>query len=378
MIDRSVTRIGVVIAVLAAFSARPANGQVSVDSAPLIKTISAAWSKRQAAIRTARIGWREQKTVVAMKDVVSSSPGDGPTSGVATDGLVAPPMRRAPVVVRYKQSGTLCLDGNRFAFTYDATGLEQLAPPGSPGSNPSRFKVVRTESEYLRYSDRQAVLSMPAPGPTAVLTLRRPDRCREAQYPDVYPLVLAVRPLVREVSFVDLEHYRPLPTRGVVGESSCLILEPTNGGDEAVELWVDPQHDYVIKRAIMSYKGRETARLDIDYAADPIAGWLPKEWSWVHLNDRDNLDLALRASLDSRSINMPVSAAEFTIDEPAGAVVHDLRSGPPVVRWIGGTGPDDAPPDWRKRLVVLGNIVVAVVVAWLVAARRFSPWTRKE
>jgi hypothetical protein len=377
MIDRSTTRIAVVIAVLAAFSARPANSQVTVDSAPLIKTIRAAWSKRQAAIRTARIAWREQKTVVAMKDVVSSSPGDGPTCGVAADGLVARPMRRAPVVVRYKQAGTLCLDGNRFAFSYDATGLEQLAPPGSPGSTPSRFKVVRTESEYLRYSDRQAVRSMPGPGPTAVLTLRRPDRCREAQYPDVYPLVLAVRPLMREVSFVDLEHYRPLPTCGVVGESSCLILEPTNGGDEAVELWVDPQHDYVIKRAIMSYKGRETARLDIDYAADPMAGWLPKEWSWVHLDLRDNLDFALRASLDTRSFNVPLSPAEFAIDEPAGAVVHDLRNGSPVVRWIGGRGPEDAPPDWHKRLVVLGNIAIALVVAWLVATRRFSPWTGK-
>jgi len=376
MIDRSTARIGVAIAVLTAFLARSASGQVAVDSATLIKTINAAWSKRQAAIRTARLGWQEQKTVVEMREVLSSSPGDGPTSGVATDGLVRRPIHRSPVVVRYKQAGTLCLDGNKFAFTYDAKGLEQLTP--SALSTPSRFKVVHTESEYLRYADRQAVLSMPAAGPTAVLTLKRPDRCREAQYPDVYPLVLALRPLMRSISFVDLSHYRLLPTRGVVGETSCLILEPTDGRNEAVSLWVDPLHDYVIRRAVVSFKGRECSRLDIDYSADPVAGWLPKEWSWVHLGLKENLDLALRASLDERSINMPLSPAEFAIEEPAGAIVHDLRSGSPVVRWIGGREPADAEPDWRKRLVVLGNIVVALVVAWLVAARRFSLWTWKR
>jgi hypothetical protein len=377
MNDRSAARNGVVIAVLTAFLARPASGQVSVDSPPLIKTINAAWSKRQAAIRTARLGWREQKTVVELRDVLSSSPTDEPRSDVAADGLVPPPMRRSPVVVRYKQAGTLCLDGSRFAYTYDAKGLEQLAP-GSPVRLPSRFKVVHTESEYLRYGDRQAALSMPAAGPTAVLTLRRPDRCREAQYPDVYPLVLALRPLMRSVSFVDLSHYRLLPTRGAVGETSCLILEPTDGGLEAVSLWVDPLRDYVIRRANVSFKGRECSRLDIDYSADPVAGWLPKEWSWVHLDLKGNLDLALRASLDNRSINMPLSPADFAVDEPAGALVHDLRSGSSVDRRIGGREPDDAPSDWRKRLVVLGNIVVALVVTWLVAARRFSLWSWKR
>jgi hypothetical protein len=376
MIDRSAIRIGVVIVVLSAFSARPARGQVSVDSAPVIKTISAAWSKRQAAIRTARLGWQEQKTVVEVRDVLSSSPSDGPGNDVATDGLVSRPMRRSPVVVRYKQAGTLCLDGDRFAFTYDAKGLEQLSPSGI--TIPSRFKVVHTESEYLRYSDRQAVLSMPAAGPTASLTLKRPDRCREAQYPDVYPLVLALRPLMRSVSFVDLSHYRPLPTGGVVGEAPCLILEPADDRAEAVSLWVDPLRDYVIRRAIVSFDGRECSQLDIDYSADPVAGWLPKEWSWVHLNLKGDLDLALRASLDNRSINMPLSPAEFALEEPAGAQVTDLRSGSPVVRWIGGREPVDAPSDWRKRLVVLGNIVVALVVTWLVATRRFSLWSWKR
>jgi hypothetical protein len=282
-------------------------------------------------------------------------------------------MRRSPVVVRYKQAGTLCLDGDRFAFTYDAKGLEQLSPSGI--TIPSHFKVVHTESEYLRYSDRQAVLSMPAAGPTASLTLKRPDRCREAQYPDVYPLVLALRPLMRSVSFVDLSHYRPLPTGGVVGETPCLILEPTGGRAEAVSLWVDPLRDYVIRRAIVSFNGTERSQLDIDYSADPVAGWLPKEWSWVHLNLRGDLDLALRASLDNRSINMPLSPADFALEEPAGAQVTDLRSGSPVVRWIGGRESVDAPSDWRKRLVVLGNIVVALVVTWLVATRRFSLWS---
>jgi hypothetical protein len=378
MIDRPAARIQLVIAVLTAFWARPAHGQVSADSASLIQAIDAAWSKRQAAVRTARIGWQEQKTVVELQDVLSSSPTDGPTSDVDTDSLVPRPKRRAPMVVRYKQAGTLCLDGDKFAYTYDATGLEQLAPPGSAGRNPSHFKVVRTESEYLRYSDRQAVLSMPAAGPTAVLTLRSPDRCREAQYPDVYPLVLALRPLMRSVSFVDLSHYRVLPTRGVVGETSCLILEPTDGAAEAVSLWVDPLRDYVIRRAIVSFKRRESARVDIEYSADPVAEWLPKEWSWVHLDIKENLDLALRARLDKRSINMPLSPADFAIDEPDGAVVHDLRGGSHMVRWIGGREPDNAPPDWRTRLVVLGNIIVALVVASLVAARRFLPWPRRS
>jgi len=289
------------------------------------------------------------------------------------DGIGSAPTGRTPVILRYKQAGTLCLDGDRFAYTYGAPGAEQVTPAGRRGRIPTYFKVVRTETDYLRYSDLRSTQEI-ADASTAAVVFRQPERCREAQLPDVYPLVLALRPLEASISAVDLAHYSVAPTRGFIGDTSCMILDPSHQPTlepkAVVSLWVDPTRDYVIRRAIVSFKGEERSRVDIDYASDPTCGWMPSGWSWFHLNEAQNLDFALRATLDARTFNTPVSPSEFTIDPPEGAVVHDARGGSDVIRRIGMREPPVASASLTFHVVVLGNIVL-VVVCLIAAVRKY-------
>jgi hypothetical protein len=334
------------------------------------KTIAEAWSRRQKIAKTVRIVWRQQYTTA------------GPTGRLAElesrrgkDLSLEGAQSSASPLVTLERVSVLCLDGDRFAYSYDTKGIEQVNKPNARKQFPSHYKVVFTESTYAKYSDMRSSPSIPDTA-TAIVTIDRPDRCDAPKLPDVRPLVLALRPLTQRLSFIDLSECKVAPARGTIGESSCLILEPKDDTSyPRKSYWVDPARDYLILRAINSVAGQGMLQTDIVYDQDPVLGWVPKSWSVVDLDGAGHLQNSFRSSVGELSLNQPIPVAEFTVEGHDGATVNDVRESD-FIRSRDRARRDSAElsPQSSSRLliVVVGNIVLLSLVVGVVAVRRWK------
>jgi hypothetical protein len=359
---------------LAALLACPsARGGPPTGEAHSIDAIAKAWHKRQESVKTARIIWKQRKTTVGVKEELASfeftSPKKAPSAaGPSADTKTTAPRRTASKLMH---DSTLFLDGDAFAYTYDALGAAELNKAEFRAKIPSHFKVVQTATDYQRYSDlRSAPQALDRP--SAVVTLKKQGKCRESEFPDVRPLMLALRPFAPQLDPVDLSQYRISLQQGVIGNVPCLILEPIGEPKRRLSYWVDPARDYIVMRAMTSVKGQLRSRLDIDYARDPLLGWVPSGWSWLALNIAGGLDESFHSDVREFTLNQAIGTAVFHVEQPDGAVVHDLRQGGDIVRWIGPHETSSgSEPGRRSWIAIAVNMLLAAALVYVAFARRY-------
>jgi hypothetical protein len=343
------------------------SGAIGAGEAPLepsLKTVADAWSRRQAKAKTVRVVWRNSKIVTGLKERLQAF---GKSRQGQSRSSEPPALSRSTL----EKTASLCLDGDRFAYTYDERNTEKVNTPGFKVSLPSHYKSVLADVGFQTYTDSRSDPAVPDIE-SAVVTVEKPEDCDVPQFVDVRPLILALRPFSTKLSAIDLSTYRISPARGKIGDSSCLILEPnpsSNSGGK--KFWVDPARDYIILRAVATQEGQAFVNIDINYDRDPVLGWVPKSWSVVQVGTTGNLKSTAQAGADQLSLNAPIPTEEFTVEKPNGALLNDTRTVPSISRRIGRDGPEPIDQSsGRLRVLLMVNIVfIAVIVALVVAYR---------
>ena len=260
---------------------------------PIPVALRQAWQRRQDLVKTARFEWKSdcQKR-----------------SNSASEPI---PVHRPAVI--------FMLAGRRCRYS---TPLIDLANAASP-----------TQGEYLSTFDERRSMQ---------LVSHRTKRAGTGiiyagqEYEDVnninfHAVTLCFRPLdPRFHQGQDLSDYSLAPSQEVVEGVRCVVLRSRTSSFRSTvmhSLWVDPSRAYVIVRRTCEVDGRLSTQLDIDYAVDEVAGWVPSAWHTWFMFHNGSVGSQCTATVKSYSLNEPLEDENFVIDFPVGTFVDDRASG---------------------------------------------------
>ncbi|HEV3298175.1 MAG TPA: hypothetical protein VG055_00945 [Planctomycetaceae bacterium] len=285
---------------------------------PTLKAIADAWAKRQAALKTVKVVWRQERTDAHLKQhlrAVSRAKGlePAPESGGAS-------------ATTYETVGTLCLDGDSIALTVDIYDprADALQTPGAGIS--FHTKSVLEGAEQRRFS-------VARPGRLHGNASFGPAKSfQDGDLPDIRPLMLALRPLTAQLASIDLATYRVADKRPTLNGVSCLLLEPIKAkgpNRSKISFWVDPARDYLVLREVRTLREQDFRTTDIVYEQHAARAWIPKRWDVVDMYPGTrNFEFAIHAPTLKTIIGEPIAPTEFELGElPVGTLIYDSRSG---------------------------------------------------
>src|SRR5205807_2414314 len=112
--------------------------------------------------------------------------------------------------------------------------------------------------------------------------------------------------------------------RSLIGNRQCYEVAATTGGESQESLWVDPARDFTVAR-IESIRGRTILwKIDVLYTPNGDTGWVPQSWALSNYWNQDGTLLyTAKATITRADLNPAMTAEEFDISFPAGAVVAD-------------------------------------------------------
>src|SRR5207248_2845336 len=124
---------------------------------------------------------------------------------------------------------------------------------------------------------------------------------------------------------------RLLGQRGLLGKTSCLLLDDTSVVPGASRtIWVDPEKDCSIVRYVARVGTSVVYQLDVEYQHDKEHKWVPNRWDYVTLDDRGQIKQAFHSRVTSWQINLVVDPNVFEIAFPPGTRVSEpKKSGTP-------------------------------------------------
>ncbi len=239
---------------------------------------------------------------------------------------------------------------------------------------PTHFKGILTATECRLYADTRP----DSHGPDLVtgnVTIIKPEKCDIPRYPDVRPLVLALRPSSVWLSRIDLDKYTISREPGRIGDTPCVILKSADQfSRKTISYWLDPARDFIIMRAVLFLSGNPAFQTDIEYSLDSVVGWVPSYWTVVQMNDETGaLKSTTRSKITKLAVNVPMQPSDFNLEEPDGLLVNDATVKPSQSWRIGGDTASVRQPEvrrWHVLLVVNGLVVVALL-ATLFARKYF-------
>lgn len=142
-------------------------------------------------------------------------------------------------------------------------------------------------------------------------------------------LLMAFRPFDFRMSRIDTRNLRLLEEQPFVEGRKCIVLEQTPARSESRQLfYVDPERDFTILRFTDENRSRLECKIDINYALDKKAGWIPDRWSLVWELAKEAGPESLTAKVDSYAINPVLDVERFRVQFPAGTWVDDARVTP--------------------------------------------------
>jgi hypothetical protein len=265
-----------------------------------VATIVNVWKARQDSVRTVRFiyGGKESAAKESLSPPGRSLP-KPPEQGIsfdANEGIMLDGDK-----MRYQIKGSIWdaekgeLVPNEKIFTFDGEESKDFWPKGTKKADQGYINTIKHNSQ---------VTSLHA-----------------------LPILMLFRPFHSSMGFFKPERYVVGPQPGVIGDRTCLILnevpEPTSTRVRAI--WVDPARDYVVCRYAISTNGQTHVKLDISYQQDPKHGWVPSEWDVTELASADVVLRSFTAKVSDYAINVPLDAALFQVDFPAGTWVTDFR-----------------------------------------------------
>jgi hypothetical protein len=285
---------------------------------PTLKAIADAWAKRQAALKTVKIVWRQERTDAHLKQHLQAVS--------RAKGLEPAPESGGASATTYETVGTLCLEGDSVALTMDIYDprADALQTPGAGIS--FHTKSVLKGAEQRRFS-------VARPGRLHGNASFGPAKSfQDGDLPDIRPLMLALRPLTAQLASIDLATYRVADKRPTLNGVSCLLLEPIKDkgpNRSKLSFWVDPARDYLVLREVRTLREQDFRTTDIVYEQNAARAWIPRRWNVVDMYPGTrNFDFAIQAHTLKAIIGEPIAPTEFELGElPVGTLIYDSRSG---------------------------------------------------
>jgi hypothetical protein len=271
-----------------------------------IDAIAAAWSKRQARIKTFKFTWHKELLVQnPQPDFLLMKGRPTPRRGAVAN---------RPDYIALTGTDSVCVDGDRFAFSDDIDG-------------PTRTSMVLHRKASFDGAVTRTYSATPGRnGNTGIASIRSGFDTFEPETPTVKPLMHAFRPLDPNLGRIKLSQYRVSPIRGKIGEISCAILESVDETRPRYFYWLDPARDYIVLREHESLNGQDASRTDIAYRSDPTFGWIPSGWNETILGASGDLMESLTANVSEFAINQPIPASAFQIEFPGGTQIDDSQN----------------------------------------------------
>jgi hypothetical protein len=347
---------------------KPANAapRISLDE------IRNAWKKRQSKVVTAKFTWDQHKRLPLNTLVRFHASGKArvtpPVGKVAT--IAAKEGPRA--LVDFPERDTLCLDGERLAFSetsMDPELLMDIAKSGGDYQAPF-MKVTMTGNETRRY---ETCLPGPSRSRAIAYFTTNPKESRGADFPSERPLLVALRPTTRAA--IELSSYHVSTRAAAIGDAPCVIIEADDEHHTHSEYWLEPARDFIPLRFITRYSGGAFFRFDVEYQKAAACGWVPSGWRIAVARQDGYLISSWTATVTSFSINPPLAADDFELKMVDGTYLRDLRDGRQKAEWIGIEPPVQGaalPTDRANRWLILLclNAGLVLVLAAALAARR--------
>jgi hypothetical protein len=297
---------------------------------PSIATITAAWARRQAALKTIRITWHADRRAPGFFAMINALNSSRPSRHrIPQPGRKGPSTPTDLILTLHSQS-VLCLAHDRLACTIDTEGIDKLCGPEAEFRIPSHVQMILRGGTLRTYSDSRASPKV-GDAQTASITSHNARGSFEMGLPEISPIVLALRPETSTVAASHPAAYRISPIRGRVGADTCLIIEPSvdeRSGKAAprTSFWVDPARDYVIVRSVIESKGRCQRQTDITYDRKPGGEWMPITWSIILLDRDGGLDQEFRSTRDGVSAGASLPPSTFELDRADSLLAESNRT----------------------------------------------------
>jgi Thioredoxin-like len=239
-------------------------------AAPSLDAIVAAWSKRQAEIKSFKFTWREQ----------TEGPRTNPDSATQT----------------------LAVDGERFSFCDNAHGVPTRTAFDGASMRTYWGPFVPNRGPVRPTAGHGRIYAEPNPHSVPISTGR--------------PLLQAFRPLHPESAFISPYSYRVSPNRGKIGGVSCVIIESIDEEPRRYSYWLDPAREYLVLREHHTRNGQDTSRTDLSYRHDESHGWVPVGWKSASVDNWGDLEQSVTATVTEWSVNQPLPLSEFRLEFP--------------------------------------------------------------
>jgi hypothetical protein len=195
----------------------------------------------------------------------------------------------------------------------------------------------------------------------------------------------------------NIKRYQFAGRRVPIDGRSCAEVTRRSLAENLTEsLFLDTEREYVVRRIDTYTKDMLILRLTIDYAPDPVAGWLPRTWSQVSRSPTGELLTSGKGRMETAEANPTVSDTDFDPKYPPGTLVLEESGSKPrstTARVVDAQGnPGVAVPltpkltyeqvalanesavgirSWVTALLIAAGVMcVAVVAVWV--SRRWS------
>lgn len=278
------------------------NGQPAEKSQDL-GAAKAAWQRRHETVRSLRVTLTEERTTHRGYYLqLPPRPGEKP---IAPD---------EDVSVSFP--ATVSLKGNNFRYSYSTRRWSPLS---------RSLELV----DYTAVSNPDVRIFLDTPTDSG----RHPDAAQSNSRAMSDETVLSLVPLMLTVRSGQPQH-RKLGDYTLTGKTVaidgriCVELvrgSRTEGRTES--LYLDRERDWVIRR-IDGYDGDKlTLRINAEYVADPIVGWLPSRWSYVTRTPAGTPLSSGTLAAQHYEVNPEIPDAEFHPNYSPGTVVYDDTKG---------------------------------------------------
>lgn len=301
--------------------------------------IEQAWQRRQDAIKSLRVRWTEVR--VQPKGFFDDLPDKTRTEP------------SPPTDLQLPGQGTLTFDDRNCRFeikrrAWSVTKREVL--------DSEAIQVYR-EGKNTALTTKSVVVDHPS---AEIGKPKRPGDIMEFTY---WPITCFARGLNPTFAPFDLGAFELSGKTQVVNGRTCVELVTKSVASKTTRtrtLLLDPGRGFVLARYYTTNGGKMTLRLDVEYAPDPLLGWIPRAWDYVATTAKGFRLESKQVRQEGWEVNPDLGPDSFTLRLPPRTRVYDTTGGDAVQYVVDDDGepgpsvPDAARPTY-KQLVELAT-----------------------
>jgi hypothetical protein len=274
------------------------------------ETIVKVWQARQDRLKSAHFKWKEKTTQT--KGCISETWKLLQRDGPVTD--VVPPQDTT-----FTSTCSVSFDGNKLRYACDHFIWSKKTKAYEPQSylavfNGETCKVLRSYGPNHESTWPQG-------------TIRAEKKHVDANVHLLQPVIMTCRGMTSGMRGCDLNEFALTGRKVIINSHLCWELQyRLPSAHLEVQLYVDPERDFVILRYLTLVKGIVKRKIDVRFETTPQKEWLPKEWTIISNVPNGTLEESFQSSVTYYEVNPVVSPNEFELEFPPGTLVHDSKN----------------------------------------------------